>query len=49
MVENHWFAPVLRPSEPVPLEMFTIPGWRERRSAGKKAFVTAATPNRFVS
>ena len=40
---------MLQPSEPVPLEMLTIRGCAERRSAGRNAFVTDRTPNTFVS
>src|SRR3984957_2725315 len=42
-------GPVLQVSEAVPLEMFTIRGRAERRSAGRKAFGTATTANTFVS
>jgi hypothetical protein len=33
----------------MPLEMFTIRGCADRRSAGRKALVTATTPKTFVS
>jgi hypothetical protein len=36
-------------SDPVPLEMVTIRGCADRRSAGRKALVTATTPKTFVS
>ena len=40
---------VAQVSDPVPLETFTIRGCADRRSAGRKALVTATTPNTFVS
>ena len=42
-------GPVAQASDPVPLEMFTIRGCADRRSAGRKALVTATTPKTFVS
>ena len=42
-------GPVAQASDPVPLEMFTIRGCADRRSAGRKTLVTATTPKTFVS
>ncbi len=42
-------GPTGRVSDPVPLDMLTMRGCAERRSAGSNALVTATTPKTLVS